>query len=47
LAVLLHLGANLAAVFDQAIPVLVVTLFTYFLSWITYLRTTDRYLEPD
>jgi RsiW-degrading membrane proteinase PrsW (M82 family) len=47
LAVFLHLGANLAAVFDQAIPVLVITFFTYFLSWITYLRTTDRYLEPE
>lgn len=46
LAVSLHLGANLFAVFDQTIPVLVVTFFTYFLSWITYMRTTDRYLEP-
>lgn len=47
LAVSLHLGANLAAIFDQIIPVVVVTFFTYFLSWITYLKTTDRYLEPE
>ena len=47
LAVSLHLGANLSAVFDQAIPVMVITLFTYFLSWITYLKTTERYLEPE
>lgn len=46
LAVSLHLGANLAAVFDQTIPVMVITFFTYFLSWITYRKTTDRYLEP-
>ncbi len=47
LAVFLHLGANLSAVFDQAIPVIVITFFTYFLSWLTYLKTTDRYLEPE
>ncbi len=46
LAVFLHLGANLSAVFDQAIPVMVITFFTYFLSWLTYQKTTDRYLEP-
>jgi len=47
LAVFLHLGANLSAVFDQVIPVIVITFFTYFLSWLTYLKTTDRYLEPE
>lgn len=47
LAVSLHLGANLAAIFDQIIPVVVITFFTYFLSWITYLKTTERYLEPE
>jgi len=47
LAVFLHLGANLSAVFDQVIPVIVITFFTYFLSWLTYMKTTDRYLEPE
>ncbi|MDD1775161.1 MAG: PrsW family intramembrane metalloprotease [Methanobacterium sp.] len=47
LAVFLHLGANLMAVIDQVIPVIVITVFTYFLSWITYRKTTDRYLEPE
>lgn len=47
LAVLLHLGANLMAVAEQIIPVIVITVFTYFLSWITYRKTTNRYLEPD
>lgn len=46
LAVFLHFGANLSAVIDQVIPVLVITFFTYFLSWITYRKTTERYLEP-
>ena len=46
LAVFLHFGANLAAVLDQIIPVMVITFFTYFLSWITYKKTTERYLEP-
>lgn len=46
LAVLLHLGANLSAVFGQEIPVIVITFFTYFVSWITYMRTAERYLEP-
>lgn len=45
-AVFLHFSANLCAVFDQLIPVLVITFFTYFLSWITYRKTTERYLEP-
>ncbi|MCE5215118.1 MAG: PrsW family intramembrane metalloprotease [Methanobacterium sp.] len=46
LAVFLHFGANLAAVIDQIIPVMVITFFTYFLSWLTYQKTTERYLEP-
>jgi hypothetical protein len=47
LAVFMHLVANLMAIFDQFIPVLVVTFFTYFLSWIFYMKTTERYLEPE
>jgi RsiW-degrading membrane proteinase PrsW (M82 family) len=46
LAVFLHFGANFVAVMDQIIPVMVITFFTYFLSWITYQKTTERYLEP-
>lgn len=47
LAVFLHFSANLSAVFDQIIPVMVITFFTYFLSWLTYQKTTERYLEPE
>jgi len=47
LAVFMHLAANLMAIFDQMIPVMVVTFFTYFLSWIFYMKTTERYLEPE
>lgn len=47
LAVFMHLSANLMAIFDQMIPVLVVTFFTYFLSWLFYMKTTERYLEPE
>jgi len=47
LAVSMHLAANIMAIFDQMIPVMVVTFFTYFLSWIFYMKTTERYLEPE
>ncbi len=46
LAVFLHFTANLFAVIDQVIPVMVITFFTYFLCWLTYMKTTDRYIEP-
>ena len=47
LAVFLHFSANLFAVIDQVIPLMVITLFAYFLSWTAYQRTTERYLEPE
>lgn len=47
LAVFMHLSANFFALFDLLIPVLVVTFFTYFLSWLCYMKTTERYLEPE
>ncbi|HOI72319.1 MAG TPA: PrsW family glutamic-type intramembrane protease [Methanobacterium sp.] len=47
LAVFMHSLANLMAIFDQFIPVLVVTFFTYFLSWIFYMKTTERYLDAE
>lgn len=46
LAVFMHFSANLSAVFDQTVPLVVIIFFTYFLSWLTYQKTTERYLEP-
>jgi len=46
LAVFMHFSANLSAVFDQTVPFIVIIFFTYFLSWLTYQKTTERYLEP-
>jgi len=46
LAVFLHFSVNLFAVVGQDIPLVVITVFTYFLSWNTYQRTSERYLEP-
>ncbi len=47
LAVGLHMSANFFAIINQVIPAMVVTFFTYYLSWLFYQRTTGRYLEPE
>ncbi len=47
LAVGLHMSANLFAFINQVIPAMVITFFTYFLAWLFYQKTTERYLEPN
>ncbi len=46
LAVGLHMSANFFAVINQIIPAMVVTFFTYYLSFLLYQKTTNKYLEP-
>lgn len=47
LAVILHAAYNLFAIFDALTMVFMVTITTYFISLLAYLRTTERYLEPE
>jgi RsiW-degrading membrane proteinase PrsW (M82 family) len=47
LAVILHAAYNLFAIFDALTMVFIVTITTYFISLLAYLRTTERYLEPE
>jgi len=47
LAVFLHSVYNLFAIFDAITMVFIVTLTTYLISLLAYLRTTGRYLEPE
>jgi len=47
LAVFLHAIYNFFAIFDVLILIFIVSLATYLISFLAYLRTTEHYLEPD
>jgi RsiW-degrading membrane proteinase PrsW (M82 family) len=47
LAVFLHAAYNLFAIFDVLAMIIMVSLTTYLISLLAYLRTTERYLEPE
>jgi len=47
LAVFLHAIYNLFAIFDAFTFIFILSLTTYLLSFLAYLRTTERYLEPE
>jgi RsiW-degrading membrane proteinase PrsW (M82 family) len=46
LAVGLHMSANLFSFINQVIPAMVITFFTFYLSYLLFQKTTNKYLEP-